>query len=67
MKLMARANHRAEQGDQESNGLRRALDRSYDRLRQRAQAEWERYYGMGDPADACVSVRVENGERPLLA
>ena len=39
-------------------GLRNALDQRYRRLRQAAQTDWERLLG-DDPADACVTVRVE--------
>src|SRR5450432_751343 len=39
-------------------GLQRALDKSYTRIRERAQAAWERLNAGKDPSDACVSVRV---------
>ena len=41
-------------------GLRRALDLQYQRLCQLARADWERLIGP-DPADACVTVRVQTG------
>jgi hypothetical protein len=40
-------------------GLRHALDFRYRRLCQAARADWERLFSDNDPADACVSVRVE--------
>lgn len=43
------------------NGLRRALDLGYDRLREAARKEWERNFDGKDPSDACVSVRVSTG------
>ena len=39
-------------------GLRHALDLRYRQLCQAARADWERLFGVKDPADACVSVRV---------
>ena len=39
--------------------LRRALDHSYQRLRERARCEWDRNFADGfDPSDACVTARV---------
>lgn len=45
----------------EAQGLRRALDRVYARIRERARAEWELHHSGSDPADACVRVRI-NGK-----
>jgi len=42
----------------EAQGLRRALDRVYARVRERARAEWELHHSGREPSDACVSVRV---------
>lgn len=39
-------------------GLRRALDVQYQRLCRLARADWERLIGP-DPADACVTVRIQ--------
>lgn len=39
----------------------RNLDKIYERLRERARAEWLRSYPDGDPSDACVSVRITCG------
>jgi len=39
-------------------GLRHALNFRYRRLCEAARADWERLFGSKDPADACVSVRV---------
>ena len=39
-------------------GLRHALDLRYQQIRQAARADWERLFG-SDPADACVTVRVQ--------
>ncbi len=38
--------------------LRHALDFRYRRLCRQARADWERLFGK-DPADSCVTVRVE--------
>jgi len=40
------------------SALRHALDVHYRRLCQAARADWERLIG-SDPADACVTVRVQ--------
>lgn len=42
----------------ETVALMRNLDAVYERLRQRARAEWLRHHAGGDPSDACVSVRI---------
>jgi hypothetical protein len=39
-------------------GFRHALDQTYRRLRETAQADWKRLLG-ADPADACVTVRIQ--------
>jgi hypothetical protein len=48
----------------ETQALLRNLDRVYERLRKRAEAEWLRGYAAEDPSDACVSVRIkcDNGD-----
>ena len=38
--------------------FRHALDQSYRRMRDAARADWERLIGE-DPADACVTVRIQ--------
>ena len=50
----------------EVEGLKRALDRAYASLRERAYAEWQcRYGGTREPADSSVSVRVTGANRYL--
>lgn len=44
------------------DGLRRALDLGYARMREAAKKEWERNLAGKDPSDACVSVRVSMGD-----
>ena len=39
-------------------GIRNTLDLTYRRARQAARADWERLFN-GDPADTCVTVRVQ--------
>jgi hypothetical protein len=39
-------------------GLRKALETNYSRIRNAARREWERRCATRDPSDACVSVRV---------
>ena len=39
-------------------GIRHVLDLTYRRMCQAARADWERLFGT-DPADSCVTVRVE--------
>jgi hypothetical protein len=39
-------------------GLGQALDQRYRQICQAASADWERLFG-SDPADACVTVRVQ--------
>jgi hypothetical protein len=50
--------------EDEIKGLRRALDKTYARLRERALAEWKREHSANDPADACVTVRITPAARP---
>ena len=45
----------------ETKALLRNLDRLYERLRKRAEAEWLRSHAEEDPSDACVSVRITCG------
>lgn len=49
--------------EEEIKGLRRALDKTYARLRERALAEWKREHSANDPADACVTVRITRAAR----
>lgn len=58
MKPLARKNDPAEEPDEEAQGLERALDKSYSRIRERAREAWERHHAGKDPSEACVSVRV---------
>ena len=39
-------------------GLQRALDNNFRRLRDTARREWESRFDGSDPSDACVSVRI---------
>ena len=50
-----------------TDGLRKALDRNFERLISAARAEWERNYAGKDPADACVSVRIHPSPTPATA
>ncbi|HEY3663319.1 MAG TPA: hypothetical protein VGL24_09235 [Chthoniobacterales bacterium] len=59
MKTLARRTNGAENAtSREAQGLQRALDQSYAKLRTRAMAEWQRYHTGRDPSDACVRVRI---------
>ena len=64
MKTLARRLGESEHARNEIQGLRRALDKSYAQIRERAQAEWQRRYAGGDPSDACVRVRIAQGCGP---
>jgi hypothetical protein len=45
--------------------LKRALDRAYIRLRERARSDWERHYGRkSDPTNAIVRVRITASTKP---
>jgi hypothetical protein len=67
MKTLARKLSENEDASNEVQGLRRALDKSYAQLRERAQAEWQRRYAGRDPSDACVRVRIgQNGRQQTL-
>jgi hypothetical protein len=48
-------------------GLERALDRSWARLRDKARTAWESQVAKPDPSDACVSVRIgtDGNSQPL--
>ena len=39
-------------------GLERALDRTFDRLRENAFRQWQRHFPNGEPSDACVTIHV---------
>ncbi len=45
----------------------RNLDKIYERLRKRAQAEWLRHHAEADPSDASVSVRITSGDGTEIA
>jgi hypothetical protein len=41
--------------------IKQALDRSYQRMRDTAHRQWQRHFlHTFDPADACVTVRINN-------
>jgi hypothetical protein len=53
--------------ESEGDSLRRALDKSYAQLREKALAEWQRRCAGRDPSDACVRVRIgQNGRQQAL-
>ena len=60
MKALARKSEATGEHPDEVAGLRRALDKSYSRLRERARVAWERHHAGEDPADSSVSVQVTN-------
>jgi hypothetical protein len=43
-------------------GLERALDRQYERLRQSARASWKRWFAGKEPSDSCVSIRIRSAD-----
>ncbi len=45
-------------------GLRKTLDRKYASLREAARRSYERAFGVSDPSDACVSVRISGAKQP---
>lgn len=55
------------QDHSETQALIRRLDQMYERMRNRARAEWLRSRPGKDPSDACVSVRVECHSAQSLA
>lgn len=56
---LEKARPRKTQDHPETQALMRKLDKIYERLRNRARADWLRSRPGKDPSDACVSVRVE--------
>jgi len=50
-------------------GLQRAIDNSYGRLRETARYEWESRFASKDPSDACVSIRIRPAgiQSPVLS
>ena len=46
-------------------GLQRALDKNFERVREDARREWEARFGGTDPSDACVSVRIRPSQARL--
>jgi hypothetical protein len=58
MKPVVRTSRAKQPLADEAEGLERALDKTYSRLRERARAAWERHHAGKDPTDACVSVRI---------
>jgi hypothetical protein len=63
MKTLARRLSENDHAASEVQSLRRALDKSYAQLRERAQAEWQRRCAGRDPSDACVRVRIRQDGR----
>jgi hypothetical protein len=47
-------------------GLQRALDNSWRRLREKARVQWESQFAGSDPSDACVRVSVSSGVEAQL-
>jgi hypothetical protein len=41
-----------------TEGLQRAIDNNYRRMREIARREWESRFAGDDPSDACVTVRL---------
>ena len=50
-------------------GLQRAIDNSYRRLRETARHEWESRFAGKDTGDACVSIRIRPAgiQSPVLS
>ena len=48
-------------------GLQRALDNNFQRLRENARREWEMRFAGNDPSDACVNVRVSTVPQARLS
>jgi hypothetical protein len=63
MKTLARRLSEDDHATSEVQSLRRALDKSYAKLRERAEAEWQRRCAGRDPSDACVRVRIGQNRR----
>ena len=63
MKTLVRRLSESEHTGSEVQGLQWALDKSYAKLRERAQAEWQRRCADRDPSDACVCVRIGQAVR----
>ena len=67
MKTLARRLSENDHAASEVQSFRRALDKSYAQLRERAQAEWQRRCADRDPSDACVRVRIrQDGQQQAL-
>jgi hypothetical protein len=50
-----------------AEGLNRALDKNFQRVRENASREWENRFAGWDPSDACVSVRIHAARRARLS
>ena len=48
-------------------GLHRALDKNFERVRENARREWESRFGGIDPSDACVRVRISSSAQSRLS
>ena len=50
-----------------TEGMHRALDKNFERVRENARREWESRFGGNDPSDACVSVRISSSAQSRLS
>ena len=48
-------------------GLNRALDKNFQRVRENTRREWESRFAGPDPSDACVSVRIHTAPQDRLS
>ncbi|MFN2540970.1 MAG: hypothetical protein ABR514_02225 [Chthoniobacterales bacterium] len=48
-------------------GLQRALDRNFERVREDARRQWEARFGGTDPSDVCVNVRISAAAQARLS
>jgi hypothetical protein len=49
------------------DGLQRALDKNFHRVRENARRNWEAQFTAPDPSDACVSVRISAAPQARLS
>jgi hypothetical protein len=50
-----------------AEGVHRALDKNFQRVRENARREWESRFAGSDPSDACVSVRIKMAPQARLS
>jgi hypothetical protein len=50
-----------------AEGLQRALDKNFQRVRENARRQWEGRFAGSDPSDACVSVRINMAPQARLS